>query len=151
MNFDVSVEESSSHDEADHYAAAAPEESESSEAEPEPVASVVEPESVAPVVEPEPAPAPPRVVATRVPSIYRPEPVRIAPRAYHHHPVVPVLVHDHDSSDDEPNVTINIYNGNGATMGFGANLECVPRVGECRPQCPEVVYNEYDNSLWFTW
>ena len=83
MNFDVSVEESSSHDEADHYAAAAPEESESSEAEPEPVASVVESEPVAPVVEPEPAPAPPRVVATRVPSIYRPEPTLRAPVLQH--------------------------------------------------------------------
>ena len=92
------------------------------------------------------APPQPVVVAPPKP-VYRPEPVRADPVV-----VNPVqIIHDHDSSDDEPNVTINIFNGNGATMGFGGNLECEPRQGECRPQCPEVVYNEYDNSLWFTW
>ena len=157
VDYDVVVEESESesseHTEVDHYAAAAPEESsEHTEAEV--------------LVQPDPSTAP-KVVATKVGGrVYRPEqysvapvaayrPAAIHPAAYHHHPVVapvaPVLVHDHDSSDDEPNVTINIYNGNGATMGFGGRLECEPRVGECRPQCPEVVYNEYDNSLWFTW
>ena len=154
VEYDVVVEESESsessehtHESVDHYAAAAPEESSE--------------ETVVELVQPDPSTAP-KVVATKVGGrVYRPEHALVAhsaayPRpAYHHHPVVapiaPVLVHDHDSSDDEPNVTINIYNGNGATMGFGANLECVPRVGECRPQCPEVVYNEYDNSLWFTW
>ena len=152
VDYDVVVEESESsehtHESVDHYAAAAPEESSE--------------ETVVELVQPDPTTAP-KVVATKVGGrVYRPEHALVAhsaayrrPAAYHHHPVVapvaPVLVHDHDSSDDEPNVTINIYNGNGATMGFGANLECVPRVGECRPQCPEVVYNEYDNSLWFTW
>ena len=143
----VEESESSEETEVDHYAAAAPEESsEHTEAEVR--------------VQPDPTTAP-KVVATKVAGrVYRPEQYSVAPVAayrpvaYHHPvvaPVAPVLVHDHDSSDDEPNVTINIYNGNGATMGFGGRLECEPRVGECRPQCPEVVYNEFDNSLWFTW
>lgn len=37
-------------------------------------------------------------------------------------------------------------------MGFNSgNVDCAPREGECRPQCAEVVYNEYDNSVHFTW
>ena len=87
------------------------------------------------------------VIIKRQP-VYRPV---VAPRAAvhgHHHYVD---VDSYSSSDDEPNVTINIFNGNGAVQGFGTRLECQPREGECRPQCPEVIYNDQDNSLWFTW
>ena len=88
------------------------------------------------------------VIIKRQP-VYRPV-VAAAPRAAHgHHHYVDV--DSYSSSDDEPNVTINIFNGNGAVQGFGTRLECQPREGECRPQCPEVIYNDQDNSLWFTW
>jgi hypothetical protein len=59
-----------------------------------------------------------------------------------------------DSSCSGSNdVEINIYNGVGGNtvMGVRANVECAPREGECRPQCPEVVFNGYDNSVHFTW
>ena len=85
------------------------------------------------------------VIVKRQP-VYRPVVASRAALAHHY-----VDVDSYSSSDDEPNVTINIFNGNGAVQGFGTRVECQPREGECRPQCPEVIYNDQDNSLWFTW
>jgi len=87
------------------------------------------------------------VIIKRQP-VYRPVVAGARQAALAHHYVD---VDSYSSSDDEPNVTINIFNGNGAVQGFGTRLECQPREGECRPQCPEVIYNDQDNSLWFTW
>jgi hypothetical protein len=67
-------------------------------------------------------------------------------------------VHDsvssHSSSHSGADVEINIYNGVGGNtvMGFGGgNVDCAPRTGECRPQCPEVVFNAIDDSVHFVW
>ena len=75
---------------------------------------------------------------------YRPEPpVHVESYA------APVQVHhddhtshysSHDSHDGDNDVTINIFNGVGGNtvMGFNGHIDCAPREGECRPQCPEV-------------
>jgi hypothetical protein len=68
----------------------------------------------------------------------------------HHHD----SVSSHGSSSSGPDVEINIYNGVGGNtvMGFGGgNVDCAPRTGECRPQCPEVVFSAIDDSVHFLW
>merc|ERR1712151_879693 len=90
---------------------------------------------------------------------YTPEPavyVASEPAHYSATPAAPVEVSYDSHSDDSHSsndVEINIYNGVGGStvMGFGNGDQCIPREGECRPQCPEVVYNAYDNSVHFTW
>jgi hypothetical protein len=65
-----------------------------------------------------------------------------------------VSSHDSHSSSSHADVEINIYNGVGGNtvMGFGGgNVDCAPRTGECRPQCPEVVFNAIDDSVHFVW
>ena len=80
---------------------------------------------------------------------YSPEPavyVASEPAHYSATPAAPVE-DDYDSHSSDSNsshdVEINIYNGVGGStvMGFGNGDQCIPREGECRPQCPEVVYN----------
>ena len=73
---------------------------------------------------------------------YRPEPVRVDSYA------APVVHHVHDddhhssysSHDGDNDITINIFNGvgGGTNLGFNGHIDCAPRAGECRPQCPEV-------------
>lgn len=76
---------------------------------------------------------------------YRPEPVHVDSYAAPGGHAVVVDRHDdhhssHDSHDGDNDVTINIFNGvgGGTNIGFKGHVDCAPRVGECRPQCPEV-------------
>ena len=52
----------------------------------------------------------------------------------------PVVDDGHSDGDSSCDVEINIYNGVGGNtvLGLGGSIECAPREGECRPQCPEV-------------
>ena len=57
--------------------------------------------------------------------------------------VSPPVVVNPDGDDNEGSgaeVEINIYNGVGGStvLGLGGSIDCAPREGECRPQCPEV-------------
>ena len=76
---------------------------------------------------------------------YRPEPVRVdsyaAPvQVVHDHIDVHSDHSSHYGSDDSNDVVINIFNGVGGNTvyGFNGHIDCAPRQGECRPQCPEV-------------
>lgn len=53
---------------------------------------------------------------------------------------------------DDGDVVINIFNGMGG-LNFGANIEyqCRPGNHECRPQCPEARFNDYDNTVTVAW
>jgi hypothetical protein len=89
---------------------------------------------------------------------YKPEPVAHQPAVEEpaHYSATPAVHYDYDSHSDDSSdhdVEINIYNGVGGStvMGFGGSDQCIAREGECRPQCPEVVYNKYDNTVHFTW
>ena len=73
--------------------------------------------------------------------VYRPKPMNVDPVAYY--PVQ--ILHDHNSSNDEPN---NIFNINGATMGLGDSLECA-RVSA--DSVSRGYLQQICKSLCFTW